>query len=433
MSDTKNETEEIINDLKSKAVPIKGNTADFIAKFTQKQTEAGIPSAKNVGDPMLGRQEEVAPADTEEEAIVNDNEEKKPLIQIEKKKSGFVQKQIEENKRLKDELERFKSEEIPKYTTKIEELEKLVKNSETTAEANHYQEQLNKANEAKVELEQNLSREIQELRGKLDFYDLTVNPDFQKQYVEPKVKFFNQAREIVSHDNELLDIFGRAVQANMAIYSATNEEGRKLAANAKKELIREIGRALDDYERTQFNSAFIEYEESLKKEANALINHNQTKQEIEAQAKRKAQEARSQYINTWRDSFKKQAEAVDQESSIADDIAAYMKEKGIVYDTSRDDAIALSATQQSDEEASVDEMNRLINQGRAYKKLQAQVKALQEMVKEKDSYIKSLKGASRVDSNPKPNESQQRRMSISEGLAAKLSKFSPASRNLVNA
>jgi hypothetical protein len=190
---------------------------------------------------------------------------------------------------------------------------------------------------------------------------------------------------------------------------------------------------LDDYERTQFNSAFIEYEESLKKEANALISHNQTKQEIEAQAKRKAQEARSQYINTWRDSFKKQAEAVDQESSIADDIAAYMKEKGIVYDTSRDDAIALSATQQSDEEASVDEMNRLINQGRAYKKLQAQVKALQEMVKEKDSYIKSLKGASRVDSNPKPNESQQRRMSISEGLAAKLSKFSPASRNLVNA
>ena len=110
-----------------------------------------------------------------------------------------------------------------------------------------------------------------------------------------------------------------------------------------------------------------------------------------------------------------------------------MKEKGISYDTSRDDAIALSATQQSNEEASVDEMNRLINQGRAYKKLQAQVKALQEMVKEKDSYINKLKGASRVDSSPKGSEPQQRRVTITEGLAAKLAKFSPSGRALVNA
>jgi hypothetical protein len=54
---------------------------------------------------------------------------------------------------------------------------------------------------------------------------------------------------------------------------------------------------------------------------------------------------------------------VESEIAIADDIAEYMKEKGIKYDTSRDDAIALAATQQSDEVASVDEMNRLINQG----------------------------------------------------------------------
>jgi len=105
-----------------------------------------------------------------------------------------------------------------------------------------------------------------------------------------------------------------------------------------------------------------------------------------------------------------------------------MKEKGIKYDTSKDDAIALIATQQSNEEASVDDMNRLINQGRAYKKLQAQVKALQEMVKEKDEYIGKLKGASRVDSTPRVSESQSKRMSVSEGLAAKLSRFSPAGR-----
>ena len=436
MSDTNNETAEIINDLKSKAVPIKGNTADFLAKFTQKQTDAGIPSAANVGDPMLGRRTtEELPIDNEsvDETIVNDNEEKKPLIQPEKKKSGFVQKQIEENKRLKEELEKFKNDEIPKYTSKIEELEKLVQNSQTTAEANHYQEQLNKANEAKAELEQTLSKEIQDLRSKLDFHDLTTNPDFQKRFVEPIQKSYQSAREIIGNDTALVNMFQRAMAANASVYSHTREEDRQAAIRERDEAFEEITNSLTTFKQVRFADAIKDYLDSTVQHAEALINHTQTKQEIESQAKRKAQEARSQFINTWRDSYKKQAEAIDQESSIADDIATYMKEKGITFDTSRDDAIALSATQQSSEEASVDEMNRLINQGRAYKKLQAQVKALQEMVKEKDSYIKSLKGASRVDSTPKVNESQQRRMSISEGLAAKLSKFSPATRTLVNA
>lgn len=431
MSDT-NETAEIIKELQAKPpVPIKGNTNDFLAKFTKKQTDAGLPSGSNVGDPMLGMSK-VQEEESGEEIIVNDNVEE-PKKDLNVKKGGFVQKQIEENRRLKEELEKFKKDEIPKYEGKIAELEKLVQNSQTTAEANHYQEQLNKANEAKVELEQNLSKEIQELRSKLDFHDLTTNPDFQKQFVEPIQKSYYEAKEVVSDEPELLDIFNRAIQANAAIYAAPNEEERVLAVKARKELFKEIGRGLDDYDRTRFNSAIREYEDATKNHAQALINHHQTKQEIENQAKRKAQEARTQFINTWRDSYKRAMEEVDKEIAISDDIQSYMKEKGIIFDTSRDEAIALAATQQSNEEASVDEMNRLINQGRAYKKLQAQVKALQEMVKEKDTYINKLKGASRVDSTPKASESQQRRMSLPEGLAAKLAKFSPNGRNLATA
>jgi hypothetical protein len=105
-----------------------------------------------------------------------------------------------------------------------------------------------------------------------------------------------------------------------------------------------------------------------------------------------------------------------------------MKEKGIKYDLSRDEAIALAATQQSNEQASVEDMNRLINQGRAYQKLQAQLKALNEMVKEKDDYISQLKGSSRITSSPSASDSQKPRMSMTEGLASKLARFSPQNR-----
>lgn len=435
MSDTNNETADIIKELQAKpTVPIKGNTNEFLAKFTKKQTDAGLPSGSNVGDPTLGMpkvQEEVS-NDTDE-IIVNDNAEE-PKKDLNVKKGGFVQKQIEENRRLKEELEKFKKDEIPKYEGKIAELEKLVQNSETTAEANHYQEQLNRANEEKAELEQNLSKEIQELRSKLEFHDLTTNPDYQKQYVEPIQVNYNAAKNMLGSDESLLTMFQRAIAANAAIYTQVSEQDRVAAMKERDDTFDQIGYQLEGtLKQVRFADSVKNYLDSFAKHAESLMNHQETKREIEMQAKRKAQEARNQFINTWRDSYKKQAQQIEQEVNIADEISSYMKEKGITYDTSRDDAIALATTQQSNEEASVDEMNRLINQGRAYKKLQAQVKALQEMVKEKDTYINKLKGASRVDSSPKANESQQRRMSLPEGLAAKLARFSPNGRTLANA
>ena len=425
MSDTNNETAEIINDLKAKAsIPIKGNTADFLAKFTQKQTDEGKPSADNINDPMLGRQQEEVSNDTEEEIIGNDNEEKKPLISIEKKKPGFVQKQIEENKRLKEELEKFKTDEVPKYTQKIAELEELVKNSQTTAEANHYQEQLNKANEAKVELESQLSKKIADLKSKVEFYDITASEDFQRTYVAPIQESYNEAKKILGSDQQLQALFNRAITANAAAYSNNNQADRQQSFQERDEALEELTNQLNTFKQVRFADQLNSYLKAIDNHANALYNYQTTKQEISRKAKEKELKTRTEFLNTWRNSYKEQAQAVEGEIQIAEDIAEYMKEKGIKFDTSRDDAIALAATQQSDEVASVDEMNRLINQGRSYKKLQALVKAQAEMLKEKDDYINKLKGASKTTSAPATTETKQR-VSIPEGLAAKLAKFGP--------
>ena len=430
MSDTNNETQEIINDLKAKAnIPIKGNTADFIAKFTKKQTDDGKPSADNYGNPMFGREttDEVS-NDTEsvDEIIGNDNEEKKPLISMDKKKPGFVQKQIEENKRLKEELEKYKNEEVPKYTSKIQELENLVKSSQTTAEANHYQEQLNKASEAKVELEQALSKEISDLKGQLEYYDITQSQDYKEKFVVPVESAYVEAHEIVSADPESLRLFNEATTTHIATYKAASLEERTALMQRKRELLKEINKTFyeDTYSQVRLNEAFRKWEKALDGHMNAVNNWQETKQEISRKAKEKELKNRTDFLNTWRSSYKEQAQAVESEIQITDDIADYMKEKGIKFDTSRDDAIALAATQQSDEVASVDEMNRLINQGRNYKKLQALVKAQTEMLKEKTDYINKLKGASKPSSAPATTENKQR-VSISEGLAAKLARFGP--------
>jgi hypothetical protein len=417
---TNKETAEIIKDLQSKPqIPIKGNTADFLKRFAKNPDGSDIQQTET--------------EDVVEDVIDSDNEEKKPLIQPEKKKPGFVQKQIEENKRLKEELEKFKSEEIPKYTSKISELEELVKNSQTTQEANHYQEQLNQANEAKAELEAQLSKEIQELRQRVEFHDITQSHDFQEKYIAPIQHSYNEAKDIVGDNPELLAIFNRAVAANAASFSAQTEEARREAIREKREAFQELTSSLDTYNQVRFVDAVKDFEKATQAHSQAVLDWQTTKAELTRKAKEKEVETRSKFINTWRDSYKRQMEEVDKEIVISDDISNYMKEKSISFDTSKDDAIALAATQQSDEPASVDDMNRLIHQGRNYKKLQALVKAQAEMLKEKDDYINKLKGASRLDSSPKASDSQQRRMSVSEGLAAKLARFTPEGRRVVTA
>lgn len=425
MADTDN-TAEVIAELKSKPqVPIKGNTSDFLKKFSKQQADDGKPSATNVGDPSLG-----IPKYNEEEPPEEPTGVTEAEITSDRtgKKKGFVERQIEENRKLKEELEKYRKEEVPKFETKIQELERLVSESKSTSETNHYQEQLNKAMQEKLDVEQQLSEQIKDLRGKLDFHDITSNPDFKKNYLDPIKNTYDGARQLLANDPTLLSTFSRAVNANASIFNAASEEDRRAAEIDRDQAFEEITNSLSQFKQYQFAEQVNSFIKATNNHHSALVNFEETKQNILQTSKQREQDGRNKYLNQWKEGYKTTQQEIDNATAIPDAVADYMKEKGIKYDLSRDEAIALAATQQSNEQASVEDMNRLINQGRAYQKLQAQLKAYQEMVREKDEYISQLKGSSRISSSPSSTDSQKPRMSISEGLASKLARFSPQNR-----
>jgi len=425
MADT-NDTAAVIKELQDKPqVPIKGNTSDFLKKFNKQQTDDGKPSGTNMGDPMLGMSRHNEEEPPEEPTGVTEAEITSDRTG---KKKGFVERQIEENRKLKEELEKYKRDEVPKFETKIQELERLVAESTSTKETNHYQEQLNKANQEKNEVEQQLSEQIKDLRSKLDFHDITSNPDFKKTYLEPIKNTYDTARQLLSNDPTLLSTFSRAVNANASIFNAASEEDRRAAETDRDQAFEEITNSLSQFKQYQFAEQVNSFIKATQGHHAALVNFEETKQNIIHTTKQKEQEGRNKYLNQWRESYKNTQQEIDNATSVPDAVADYMKEKGIKYDISRDEAIALSATQQSSEQASVEDMNRLIHQGRAYQKIQAQLKAYQEMVKEKDDYIAQLKGSSRMTSSPSTSDSQKPRMSMTEGLAAKIARFSPQNR-----
>ncbi|MCJ7561301.1 hypothetical protein MUO79_11920 [Candidatus Bathyarchaeota archaeon] len=370
MADT-NDTAEVIKELQGKPqVPIKGNTSDFLKKFSQQQSDEGKPSATNMGDPMLGfrknNEEEPEHTGITESEITSDRSGKK---------KGFVERQIEENRKLKEELEKYKRDEVPKFETKIQELEQLITEAKSTKETNHYQQQLNKANEEKLDVEHALSKQIQELRGKLDFHDIASNPDFQKNYIEPLKSTYESARQLLGNDPTLVSTFSRAVNANAAIYNSQTEADRQAAESDRDQAFDEITNSLSQFKQYQFAEQVNNFIKAAKNHNAALANFEETKKTIIETSKQREQEGRNKFLNTWRDSYKTTQQEIDGATSESDEVSEYMKEKGIKYDLSRDEAIALSATQQSNEEASVEDMNRLIHQGRNYQKLQAQIKA----------------------------------------------------------
>jgi hypothetical protein len=419
-------TAEVIKELQNKPqVPIKGNTSDFLKKFSKQQTDEGKPSANNVGDPKLGTRK--LDEEPPEESVAGVTESEITSDRTGKKK-GFVERQIEENRKLKEELEKYKKDEIPKFETKIQELERMVSESTSTKESNHYQDQLNKAHQEKVDVEQQLSEQIKDLRSKLDFHDITSNPDFKKTYMEPIKNTYDSARQLLANDATLLSTFSRAVNANASIFNASSEEDRRAAETDRDQAFEEITNSLSQFKQYQFAEQVNSFIKATQSHHSALINFENTKQNIIQTTKQKEQDGRAKYLNQWRDSYKSTQQEIDNATEVPDMVAEYMKEKGIKYDLSKDESIALAATQQSSESASVEDMNRLIHQGRSYQKIQAQLKAYQEMVKEKDEYIAKLKGSSRMTSNPSAMDSQKSRLSITEGLAAKIARFSPQNR-----
>ena len=104
---SESDTDNIIQDLKSKPqIAIKGNTSDFLKKFSKQQADEGKPSSTNVGDPMLGmKQEESEPSDYEAEQESYSVNKEDITSDRKGKKKGFVERQIEENRKLKEELE----------------------------------------------------------------------------------------------------------------------------------------------------------------------------------------------------------------------------------------------------------------------------------------------------------------------------------------
>lgn len=403
-------------DFFGKAPPVKGTTEEFLKKFAVGQRE-NLENTNQKIDALPKaepNQEEIEQKQVDDARI----EER-----TNQRKLGFVKSKIEEARTLKaerDNLAKAKSD----ADAEIESLKKQIAEAKTVSEDKELREQLNRATEERTNLEIENKKVIDSLQARLDFQDIQQNPVFIKDFVAPIRTAHESIVKAIGRDRQAMEAFSRVKNANDGLYRAKNDAEREAAEQQLDSAREEFIACLPEYRKYMVDAKVEDLIGATQNYNKALVNWASEKTRIVKQTEQEQQRARENFLSTWKESYKKQGEAIESEISIDPEVEEYMKTNKIDFDLSKDERVALIATQQAEGDATPDDTNRLIQQGRVYNKSLAIIKALKGMLKEKDDYISQLKGSTGREDSPRKKVTQETDQKPN-GLNGFLSKWGP--------
>ena len=365
---------------------VKGKPEDLFKKFREK---------------FDGKKEETPTEEKTETKVEEITQEKKPSFTRQKimetktlsHEKEELQKKIEEYEKVKPELE-----------TKIADLEKKLEESTSKAQSINIEEQIEKLNKEKEEQVGLLLKEKEELQKRVSFYDLTQDPDFEKEYVAPMSELYGLLKRSVLVGEPALAIdLDKALNANVAALQAPSEADRVQQEQIRDEILSTIHDQLPSMKQARFNTAVNDLLIRSEKHADALRNHELTARQVKENRERTFQEQSLKNKNLWK-GYYKEAEAIDY--SIPEEITSVIKSNKLDADVSADDKLAQAIVEDGGSRYSPQEVTRLVRQGKEYKKLVAVTEAYKLREKELLETISKLKGSSTSSQTEPPSKAK---------------------------
>lgn len=316
-------------------------------------------------------------------------EKKQPFQKIQ---AETRRKLEEENQQLKTELQNFKEKELPTLTTTIEELKKQIegtnsqaKSEELTGKLKEYEEMLNSKTE-----------ENQKLSQKVEIFDFQNSDRFQKEYVAPLNHAYGEVLETLYGNPEAATELQKAIVANEAYVAATDPAEKQRQFLIRNEILGGIRDTLQPYVTTAFDSSTGRLWELAKKRNEAVVQQSQLSQKWNVEAKEKEHAFRQRWNTAY--------ETAEKEVSISypEELAKIIKEQKIDDSIDGDSDIAQDLIH-GGTKYTPEEYSRVIQQGRNFKRVEAQLKAKDVIIKQLESNIAKLQGSSTSNGDPAPN------------------------------
>lgn len=374
-------------DFFGKQKPVKGNTQDFIKGFQERQKAGFQEKPPGEEDGKKGQQQE------ENVEVELEKEGEQPKLKDTPKKGGFVKGLIDEKKTFEEKYNTTHKE-LESANQTIAELKKQLEAATGSDEAKQLRDQLNEETRKRTEIEDGYKKTVDGLQSKINFRDIQEDPRFVRDYVKPIADAHSEIVDAIKSDRESMLAFDRIKVANDRIYTSKTQEDREKAIRERDGIREELMAGLQPWQQAEVSSPLKAMFRATDNYHKALGNWVETRKRIIKESEEENLKARNDFLGKWHSSYKAQGSVIEEKTAIPENVQKFMETNNITFDLSKDERIALLSTQQGEGEASIDDTNRLIHQGRVYGKLMAQIEALTKMVQESEEYINKLKGSS---------------------------------------
>lgn len=258
-----------------------------------------------------------------------------------------------------------------------------------------------------------LSEENKTLKSKVTLYDLTEDPEFVRDYIEPINRASEHLMELISGDETANDKITQVAALNNGILSTQDPEKRRRLQDQRDTLIGEIAEGLVAFRRDDFLSNMRDLITLSKKRADAIADHAKTFEKIQNARKDAQLEASRKIGEQWSGAFKEVSEEIEGQIKIPEKVQTYITTNGISLDTSRDEDIAQSSIRDGAKNYQPRDVAKILKQGAVYGRLKAISEAQQKIIEEQDQTIAELRGASTKGSgggggNPKEKDEKEK-------------------------
>lgn len=397
----------------------KGSPSDLFNKFKGSDNITGAPAPTPDGTKPPEAQVPTA-EDRPPSQVVDIPEAKAPEV---KKDGGFIKDLKSKNAELEAEIARYKDQELPARQKEIDELKAQIADGGTKATLDQLRNELKALQDQKSERENELITQVEETKKKLSFYDIQQDPAFIEKYVAPISNSYGHLQVVLGNDQGKMAELNKAIAAHRASLTLKDPAQAQQQYNQAQEIATGIFEQLSGIQQTQFGNAFFQIMTQAAEYQKALDNHEVVKRDLLAEQQRITQNEAYKAKQRWQNALKENGEKIEKDTQYSEEIARVIAAQKIDDSTSIDDQIISAIPEDGAASFPPEDIARVLQQGRGYKKLKAQTAALLHLLKEKDETIAKLRGSSTGSDQPSGSFVPQRQTTEEKTPAGLFAKF----------
>lgn len=287
------------------------------------------------------------------------------------------------------------------------------------------QQEVQAAKDELARVTEDSKKERDALMSRIEFHDLRESPRFQQEFVAPVVSLYQQIDKAIGSESENKQLLASALNANGSALATEGDE-QTYYESIRDQAFTQLAEKLPGFTARRLEALIGDFLVKTERQAEALKNWEPTRQRIMHEAQQQQREAQVGQKKFWDGLYKETGEEVDSQVPVNEELEKILKDNSIEVDFESDAVIAKGCM--TDAKIKERDVTRILNQGRAFSRATAYMKAQEIKIKGLEALVTKMRGSDpgNLGDRGGNNVDQQR---TTPSLADKFSRHRPGSQS----